>query len=144
MPEKSFTIDTGRRHKYRVNFRMTLSFILDETGHVDGVYPIYTLEDSGGRYSKTLSAGSDLVSAGDYKQLVFDELISGTNYKLTRKVDEEIEELVFQNVPFATILDQERTVHDALQDHAYGELEMDLGSAVDAICWESEAKDGAG
>jgi hypothetical protein len=142
MTDKSFTINTGKRHKYRVNFRMTLSFILDESGQVDGDFPIYTLKDSSGRYSKTLSAGNDLVSAGHYKQLLFDELISGTNYQLTRQIDDHLEEVVFENVPFATIVDQERTVHDTLKDHTYGEFDMDMSSAVD-VSWETEATNGS-
>ena len=136
MTDKPYQVETGKRHTFRLDFQMTISFVLNESGQVDGDYPIYTLESSDGSYYQTLSAGSDLVLAGDFMQLQFKNLARGKNYKLTRLMDEDFEEVVFHDIPFATIVDQDREVHKVLEDHAYGELDVDIGSTVDALSWQ--------
>jgi hypothetical protein len=133
--EKTYDVPTGQQHKFRVDYWMTISFILNEGGQVDGDYPTYTLESTDGTYHQKLSAGGDLVAAGDYMQLQFKRLARGKIYKLTRLVAEDWSEVVFDGVTFDVIVDQERSVHDVLTDHTYGELDVDVGSAVQAVIW---------
>ncbi len=143
MADKPYKVQTGKRHIFLLDFRMTISFLLDESGHVDGEYPIYILESTDGSYYQKLSAGSDLVPEGDYMQLQFKKLGRGKNYKLTRQLSEDLTEVVFDDIPFATIVDQNRDVHQVLEDHKYGELDVDPGSTVDAICWQPAQDDDA-
>lgn len=143
MPGKSYELKTTLRHTFRLGYCMTLSFILNDKGQVDGDYPIYTLESTDGSYSLKLSAGSDLVAAGDYMQLRFDKLLPGLNYKLTRLIEEDMEEVIFDDVPFGDIVDQERDIHAILEDHGYGELSIDTDSEVEALCFEPDDGNGS-
>ncbi len=136
MADKTYNVQTAKRHTFCVDFRMTISFLLDEGGRVDGDYPVYILESTDGSYYLKLSAGTDLVADGDYMQLQFKKLGRGKSYKLTRQLSEDLTEVVFDDIPFATIVDQNRDAHQILEDHKYGELEVDPGSTVDAICWQ--------
>lgn len=137
--DKTYDGDTGLRHTFRADYWMTISFILDDSGQVDGDYPIYLLESADGSYSQKLSAGSDLVAEGDYMQLQFKKLAIGKQYKLTRYLDEDWSEIIFDGVAFDTIVDQDRDIHGILPNHKYGELEVDLGSQTDAITWQPPA-----
>lgn len=136
---KSYQKPTTLRHTFLVGYRMTLSFLLNEGGQVDGEYPIYTLESSDGTYSRKLSAGSDLVANGDYMQLIFDKLIPGLSYKLTRLIEEDMQEVVFDNTAFGSIVDQDRDVQQKLDNHAYGELDVITGSEVESLCFEPQS-----
>jgi hypothetical protein len=140
--EKKYDVPTGQRHKFRVDYWMTISFILNEGGQVDGDYPIYILESTDGSYYKKLSAGSDLAAEGDYQQLQFKKLARGKNYKLTRLLDEDWSEVVFDEVAFDVIVDQERSIHEVLKDHTYGELLVDVGSTAPGIAWKQNSGDG--
>jgi hypothetical protein len=134
--QKTFDVPAGQRHKFCVDYRMTISFILSELEQVDSQYPVYILESSDGSYYQKLSAGSDLVAAGDYMQLQFKKLARDKTYKLTRYIEEDWSEVVFDGIAFDVIVDQERSIHDILPDHKYGELNVDVGSTVDAISWD--------
>lgn len=132
-----YTAQTGKINYFEIEPRvMTISFILDQASQVDSSYPKYLLESTDGAYSTELSPRSDLVKQGQYFQLRFEELRTNRLYTLTRKTDDTTKDIVFQEVPYETIVDQKRDTHEPLKEHAYALDGVELGDSVTVEPWD--------
>jgi hypothetical protein len=138
MTDASYLKSTDRQHVFVLTFRMTLSFVTRASGSLEGTYPIYILESKDGSYYKKLSVGSDLVSVGAYMQLKFEKLLRNRNYKLTRLVEEDLSEVVFDDVPFSNIVDQNRQAHQEIEKHAYCNAVSQHVAGMEAVSWNSD------
>ncbi len=122
------TAATGQVHHFEVKPRaMSISFILSSAAQVDADHPKYLLESHDGAYSKELSAKNDLVPFDQYLQLRFEDLRPNRRYTLVRKDSDTESDVVFRDVPYATIIDQAREAHQPLSGHDYALGEVQPG-----------------
>jgi hypothetical protein len=129
--DRKYSAETNRKHTFWIqNYVMTISYIVSANSQLDSDFPRYVLESSDGTYHRELSAGNDLRREGQYMQLRFDRLKPGKSYKLTRFFSEDFDaEIVFDEMPLDKIVDQDRSIHGVLTNHAYGEFQFERGSA---------------
>lgn len=102
---------------------MTISFIMPSSPDV--AFPKYVLESTDGAYKKELSAKDDLVPGDKYLQLKFENLLPGKLYQLTRFDDAEISQVIFRDVRYEEVVDQERAMHADTIEHGYGEFDLE-------------------
>jgi len=108
-----------RDGKAKLLDRMTISFVLANANQVSTEYPKYLLRSTDGAYQRELTPQNDLVSSDQYLQVRFENLLPGKRYTLLREDSPSITEIVFDDVPFDAIVDQERESNSSLTDHAY-------------------------
>jgi hypothetical protein len=138
-PDSTYTVATGKVHKFRAPGRvMSISFILESAGQVESEYPKYLLESTDGAYSKQLSPKNDLVPYDQYLQLRFEDLRRGREYTLTRINSSSHRDVIFREVPYDMIIDQERSTHEPLDDHQYALGDVEFGDSVDVEPWNMD------
>lgn len=136
---KQYVADTEKKHIFWIeNFLMTISYLMASSSQMESEFPRYILESSDGSYRQERSVGGDLCNEGHYMQLRFEKLKPGKSYKLTRYIAEDFAEVVFENAPFNKIVDQDRPAHKVLEDHAYGEFQLDTGARIAGVKWGAE------
>ncbi len=125
---KAYTVSTGRKWVFRrVPSVVTVSFHLDSGAISDQDHPRYVLKSDDGAYRAVRTPKDDLVEGDTYLQLRFDGLLPGKTYTLERWLDEEHCEVVFEDVPWARVVDQPRDIAAILEGSSFAKL----GGAVE-------------
>ncbi len=138
-PGHAYRVRTGKKYVFQLPADwMTVSFVIDTSGQIDSEYPKFCLESTDGSYRQELSAKNDLVPGDVYLDLRFEKLIAGKLYTLTRHDEQGIEQVVFENMPYAEIVDQSREIHEELEDHKYGEFDFDENPQSVPEGWDAD------
>jgi type VI secretion system secreted protein VgrG len=117
---KAYGLATGKNHLLELPERrnvMTVAYLFD--GRPGDAYPKYVLESDDGAYRQERSPKDDLVKGDGLLQLRFDKLVAGKHYKLTKRLDAEHTEVLFEDMGYAQLVDQQRpeTLGLAESDH---------------------------
>jgi hypothetical protein len=99
---------------------MSIAFLLDDDHDAD--HPRYVLESEDGAYRQERSPKDDLVQGDRYLQLQFGKLLAGKKYKLTKWLDPECAQVVFEGAPYDFIVDQPRSAPHDLGETRYARL----------------------
>jgi hypothetical protein len=120
---KEYAVSPGKKWVFRrVPSVLTVSFHLDSGTLSSEDHPRYVLESDDGAYRAERTPKDDLVKGDAYLQLRFDALLPGKTYTLKRWLDAEHCEVVFENVPWARVVDQPRDVAALFEGSAFAKL----------------------
>lgn len=120
---KEYTVSTGTKWTFRrVPSVMTVSFHLESGALSSESHPRYVLESDDGAFRAERTPKDDLVKGDAYLQLRFEGLLPGKTYTLTRWLDPEHPEVVFEKVPWARVVDQPRDVAAHLEGSSFAKL----------------------
>lgn len=119
---KALSVKTGERTVIRVpGRRMTVAFHAPGLAMRGADFPAYVLESADGAYRRRLTPKDDLVPGDAWLQLAFDGLVEGKRYTLRVEHGPNQEpQVVFEDAPYATIVDGAHGYHADLDDHLVG------------------------